>query len=129
MSFVIQKRNQSVELCHLTTSDRVESILRTGIKASEYGDFQATGDDGAGVYAVLPDKAAIRRVQDWLFFGDQNVTLVKFRYDGEYWECTEDDEEWDCAQSCEDASRVGQILIPGRKTVIAPENILSVTSL
>ena len=53
-----------VELVHVTTEDRLGSILETGIRPSAFGDMAVGEDDGAGVYAVRNDARLIQKVLD-----------------------------------------------------------------
>lgn len=50
-----------VELVHVTTEDRLGSILETGIRPSAFGDMAVGEDDGAGVYAVRNDARLIQK--------------------------------------------------------------------
>lgn len=51
-----------VELVHVTTEDRLGSILETGIRPSAFGDMAVGEDDGAGVYAVRNDARLIQNI-------------------------------------------------------------------
>lgn len=53
---------EEVELVHVTTEDRLGSILETGIRPSAFGDMAVGEDDGAGVYAVRNDARLIQKV-------------------------------------------------------------------
>lgn len=103
MKFVT--RCDEVELVHVTTEDRLGSILETGIRPSAYGDMAVVGDDGAGVYAVRNDARLIRKVLDAVVDTETlgHVYAVKFRYKGRYVECVD---------SVEHSSQGGYILIP-----------------
>lgn len=94
-----------VELVHVTTEDRLGSILETGIRPSAYGDMAGVGDDGAGVYAIRNDARLIRKVLDDVVATETlgYVYAVKFRYKGQYVECVD---------SVEHSSQGGYILIP-----------------
>ena len=103
MKFVT--RCDEVELVHVTTEDRLGSILETGIRPSAYGDMAGVGDDGAGVYAIRNDARLIRKVLDAVVATETlgYVYAVKFRYKGQYVECVD---------SVEHSSQGGYILIP-----------------
>lgn len=103
MKFVT--RCDEVELVHVTTEDRLGSILETGIRPSAYGDMAVVGDDGAGVYAVRNDARLIHKVLDDVVDTETlgHVYAVKFRYKGRYVECVD---------SVEHSSQGGYILIP-----------------
>lgn len=103
MKFVT--RCDEVELVHVTTEDRLGSILETGIRPSAYGDMAGVGDDGAGVYAIRNDARLIRKVLDDVVATETlgYVYAVKFRYKGQYVECVD---------SVEHSSQGGYILIP-----------------
>lgn len=94
-----------VDLVHLTTEDRLGSILETGIRPSAYGDMAVGEDDGAGVYAVRNDSRLIRKVLDEVVDTETlgHVYAVKFRYKGRYMECVD---------SVEESPQGGYILIP-----------------
>lgn len=94
-----------VELVHVTTEDRLGSILDTGIRPSAYGDMAVGEDDGAGVYAVRNDARLIQKVLEDVVDTETlgHVYAVEFRYKGRYVECVD---------SVEHSSQGGYILIP-----------------
>lgn len=96
---------EEVELVHVTTEDRLGSILETGIRPSAFGDMAVGEDDGAGVYAVRNDARLIQKVLDDVVDTETlgPVYAVKFRYKGRYMECVD---------SVEKSLQGGYILIP-----------------
>ena len=82
---------EEVELVHVTTEDRLGSILETGIRPSAFGDMAVGEDDGAGVYAVRNDARLIQKVLDYVVDTETlgYVYAVKFRYKGRYRECVD----------------------------------------
>ena len=96
---------EEVELVHVTTEDRLGSILETGIRPSAYGDMAVGEDDGAGVYAVRNDARLVQKVLENVVDTETlgHVYAVKFRYKGRYVECVD---------SVEHSSQGGYILIP-----------------
>lgn len=96
---------EEVELVHVTTEDRLGSILETGIRPSAYGDMAVGEDDGAGVYAVRNDARLIQKVLEDVVDTETlgHVYAVEFRYKGRYVECVD---------SVEHSSQGGYILIP-----------------
>lgn len=93
------------ELIHVTTEDRLGSILDNGIRPSAYGDMAVGEDDGAGVYAVRNNARLIQKVLDNVVDTETlgHVYAVKFRYKGRYMECVD---------SVEHSFQGGYILIP-----------------
>ena len=91
MYFNLVRYSGYIRLLHLTSMDRLNNILEQGLFASEYGDLPVGNNDGAGIYAIRPDKKTAVVLAQQLFPGYDNneVYGISFDYNGEYYECTD----------------------------------------
>ena len=130
MELELRSCNGPVRLLHITSEDRIDSILKYGLLPSRYGDMSVGENDGAGIYAIRPLKDQITSVMDDLFFYGHDLFGVCFDYYGTYYECTnvvfteEDYEEYGAPH------QNGYIVIPAIDTnpnpSIAPKDFVSV---
>ena len=125
----LKKHTGPAHLVHITTSDRIDNILQKGILASEYGDLPIDGNDGAGIYAIRNDSAAIQTLIANHFFCEDDLYAIHFLHAGEFYECVDEifsDEEMDNMDD-EDIDRIGShvgyIVIPGVNQCIEPNKI------
>lgn len=75
MEPVLQKQTGPVELLHITTGDRLDSIMQKGILASEYGDLSVDDNDGAGIYAIRNETKILRDLINDLLLNPLNPTF------------------------------------------------------
>ena len=88
MEPVLQKQTGPVELLHITTGDRLDSIMQKGILASEYGDLSVDDNDGAGIYAIRNETKILRDlINDYFFVEREDLFLIRFLYNGDFYEC------------------------------------------
>lgn len=127
---VLKKRTDNVELVHITTVNRLDSIRKNGILASEYGDLEIENNDGAGVYAIRNDKEMIEKVIHNHFFGEEDLAIIHFHYEGEFYECVEEHFTEDDYEEYGDPIHEGYIVIPKTEhnhfDRILPENIIQI---
>lgn len=120
--YIMRECCEPVVLIHVTTGDRVESIRAHGLKTSEFGDIDIIGNDGAGLYAMLPDYASARQLASDLVPGEPAYAVI-FRYEQTHFICdgvTERDEEDSPPDYCK-----GYVVIPADvgSVVVAPDTI------
>lgn len=132
MEPVLQKQTGPVELLHITTGDRLDSIMQKGILASEYGDLSVDDNDGAGIYAIRNETKILRDlINDYFFVEREDLFLIRFLYNGDFYECvgenlTEEDIEEMSDNEDSRLSRLGYIVIPGQTSFINPKHFISV---
>lgn len=103
MRFELKKCDETVSLVHLTTEDRLPGIMEYGIIPSAYGDFVVGGNDGAGIYAVRPNRQDVEKALCLFSGSEEQVIAIQFHYSGVFYECMgaelTDDEDADPAFS------------------------------
>lgn len=104
----LQKHTEAVTLIHITLESCLDTILKNGIKASEYGDLEVNGNDGFGVYAVRNIEQHDSLIYE-LSLLDEPLYAVYFETPSEWYECIaeEIDDEDD-----EPISHIGYIVLP-----------------
>lgn len=110
---ILQKNCHKEDLIHITAESRLDSILKCGICASQFGDLEVDGNDGYGVYAVKniavhPDLLDIIALD----YCNEPIYGVVFEPAAEWYECIEDPSE--------DPYHVGYVVVPYS---VMPENI------
>ena len=108
----LERHSEKAHLFHITTESCLESILREGIRASEYGDLEVDGNGGYGVYAVRDAALHASLLQELGSFGER-LFAIRFETAGEWYECTgetapEDSEEDGDFEPC----HIGYVVLP-----------------
>lgn len=83
------KKTNKTNLIHITTKSCVDSILKNGIVASEYGDLEVNGNDGYGVYAIKSINSHPDLIEE-LAFSKEPLYAVIFSNPAEWYECTDE---------------------------------------
>lgn len=122
----MKKRTGPIELVHITSADRILSIQKEGIFASEYGDL-SVNNDGAGVYAIRNDDEMIQKVvQNHFFLEKEALYGICFQHVGEYYECVDEIFDEEDYEEYGEPMHKGNIVIPGENVVIKPERFISI---
>ena len=130
--YKMRKSSGPAVLLHITTEDRIESIRATGLKASDFGDIDVVRNDGAGLYAVLPQRSVADPLVCDLFCGEE-VYGILFEHEGDYFICDGvENTDWNDDRGDSDGSdssfSSGYVVIPasGGSVVVPPEKILDI---